>query len=78
MRLQNVYGGSLDRPRGPAIKKAPHGGHWANDVTRRQDPSHSMRDLVLDFVGEADWRIEYASVISAFGVPSEVLIATRS
>ncbi len=33
---------------------------------------------LLDFVGEAEWRIEYASVISAFGVPSEVLIATRS
>jgi len=32
---------------------------------------------LLDFIGEDSWRVDYQKVITAFGIPSEIVIATK-
>ena len=54
-------------------------GIWTRIQAARPQLVGGCRPIeLLDFVGAADWRIEYASVISAFGVPSEVLVAAKT
>ncbi len=68
---------SLGRGRGGVSRIVS--GIWSRIQAARPQLVGGCRPIeLLDFVGEADWRIEYASVISAFGVPSEVLVAAKA
>lgn len=53
-------------------------GLWSRVQSARPALVGGCRPIGLrDFVGDPSWRVDYVTVISAFAVPSEVLIATR-